>query len=163
MLTGDPRLDMHKHRVTLHSTGHLSPPLPGNERPSIQAQPPTASNPQPAKPDVKAILTKGLSWKGVLLGDSPSPGEPGLHRTKDIPPGAYDIREDDLYFCCPCGCGEISWIPVLTGPKQDKSWAWNGDVANPVVSPSISKRYGCHWHGHLGGSDGKKPGIWTTC
>lgn len=45
----------------------------------------------------------------------------------------------ELEYKCPA-CGSHS-VPVLIGQKVDKHWEWNGDLANPTISPSVK-----HFH-----------------
>ena len=115
--------------------------------------------------DVKAIRGPYGDVSGLAAFEkSTTPGEPGLYRAADkVRNGAYAFHDDDIWFVCPCGCREVSWIPVKIGDKESGSWKWNGDQDHPVVAPSIQKNYGCRWHGYLGAPDGSKPGVWTTC
>lgn len=57
-----------------------------------------------------------------------------------------------LYFCCPCGNGEVAGIPLYregdTKPEPN-AWLWNGSQDKPTVTPSILRRGGCNWHGWL--------------
>jgi hypothetical protein len=102
---------------------------------------------------------------------STTPGEPGLHIADDLKPGtAYLVQgtaaagQPHLQYVCPCGCSQVGVLPlapVLT--MGEKGWEWNGERLDIVLRPSIAKRFGCCWHGFLGGSDGKKPAVWETC
>lgn len=73
-----------------------------------------------------------------------------------------DQREQTFWYCCPCGCGSVG--PLLVGngfkPARSPSWTWNGSTDAPVLSPSVN--HVGHWHGWLGGSDGKSPGMWLS-
>lgn len=65
-------------------------------------------------------------------------------------------------YGCPCGCGASGCLRVQAGikPLQSPSWAWNGSTDAPTLAPSVY-RIG-HWHGWLGGPDGKSPGMWIS-
>lgn len=147
------RLNMHRRPVRPLGSGYL--PQPQAARPA----------PPSAKPDVAAVFVGYPEIeRGKTRKESSTRGEPGLSIAADaVPTGTYAINEDGLYFVCPCGCRELSWVPVKTGDKKAGSWRWNGDQERPVLSPSIAKRYGCRWHGFLGAQDGSKPGVWITC
>ena len=80
----------------------------------------------------------------------------GGWRTKDLAPGtAWWMRHfqdpanriTHLYFVCPCGCGDVFGIPVTQ--KGSGVWNWDGDEALPTLTPSILRKVGCKWHGHL--------------
>ena len=58
-----------------------------------------------------------------------------------------------IIFCCPCGCGEVSSVPVI----GDRKWNWDGNKETPTLTPSILKMSGCRWHGFL------TAGEWRTC
>lgn len=81
-----------------------------------------------------------------------------------------------LSFKCPCGKhDEYDRIyvgfanPLDGGPCHDPSrpkWGRKGETFETLVlSPSILRTdpNGCRWHGHVGGPDGSKPGMVTTC
>lgn len=97
---------------------------------------------------------------------STGPGVPGQHFRRDLPPGAAELSEANgqpyLTYVCPCGCGNVGVLPLAPFPGR-AGWDWDADRVNPVLRPSIRHRYGCRWHGFLGGADGKQPGIWETC
>lgn len=65
----------------------------------------------------------------------------------DLAPGAWCFKKDmndnlaAIDFVCPCGCGQLSTIPI----KDD----WNGDLERPTLIPSILRKSGCGWHGFL--------------
>jgi len=87
-----------------------------------------------------------------------------VRNARDIP-GAYDVRSIEgkvagLGFICPCGCGTESWLPLDDGRR---GWHWNGNPDAPVLTPSVfNSGLPCQWHGWLGGSDGKHPGMWVS-
>jgi hypothetical protein len=78
-------------------------------------------------------------------------------------PGSFRVDEPDddgeryFWFCCPCGCGDISSLTVGEGfkPADPPSWTWNGSFNSPELQPSVH-RVG-HWHGWL------RAGVWTSC
>lgn len=61
-----------------------------------------------------------------------------------------------LMFSCPCGCGNIGFLPVKPG-YANSHWKWNGDEVKPTLTPSVQKTCGCSWHGYL------TNGVWTPC
>lgn len=69
---------------------------------------------------------------------------------------AYGNENAGLIYVCPCGCGNVSAIPVRLGEKVQGSWQWNGDVEKPTLSPSIQKK-NCNWHGYL------TDGVFVPC
>ena len=98
-----------------------------------------------------------------------APGKPGLRFRRDLPAGSARFTVDEpngqprLEYTCPCGCGQVgslSLAPIVT--MGQTGWDWNGDRVAIVIWPSIAKKWGCKWHGHLGGPNRDKPGIWTT-
>lgn len=61
-----------------------------------------------------------------------------------------------FWFVCPGPCKSIAAIalrPVVDGSQQ--SWAFDGNLDTPTLSPSIN-HVGC-WHGFLTG------GVFTSC
>lgn len=78
-------------------------------------------------------------------------------------PGCWNISDVDAvgkaWFnaLCPCGCGDPFMIPIQTGPKQDGSWEWDGNMEVPTLSPSILRIGGCAWHGFF------QAGKWNWC
>jgi hypothetical protein len=95
-----------------------------------------------------------VSWKGV-------------NRLEGKPPGYYNLIEyvaDDqvprfsIEANCPCPCGEQFWLPLRSHeePPDGHNWSWNGDKAQPTLSPSIRRIGGCAFHGYLQG------GVWSS-
>lgn len=63
-----------------------------------------------------------------------------------------------LIYICPCGCGNVSSIPIATEQKDERrAWLWDGNIFNPSLIPSIQKTSPCHWHGYL------TNGIFRSC
>lgn len=62
----------------------------------------------------------------------------------------FDLIGEALWFYCPCRCGARVRIPVGYGAKPDASpsWAWNGNLTEPTLFPSVN-RIDCGWHGWL--------------
>lgn len=60
------------------------------------------------------------------------------------------------YYACPCGCGRAGGLYVGTPdkPTRKPSWAWNGDVLRPTLTPSV--HHVGHWHGFL------TDGMWVS-
>lgn len=82
-------------------------------------------------------------------------------KNKSLPAGSAQwIRNEagsvrSLAFTCPCGCGDISGIPIA---PAERGWNWNGNEELPTLAPSIAKTgSGCHWHGYL------TNGVWQRC
>jgi len=81
--------------------------------------------------------------------------EQGRQDRLDLAPGSANWVNDQsdkvgaLLFVCPCGCGKTHAINVSIGPKQEHSWAWNGDTLKPSLTPSIQCLSKCRWHGYL--------------
>ena len=78
-----------------------------------------------------------------------------------------DDGNDRLSFACP-GCGV--WGGVRAGsPKPEHKPSWEivagklSDPENLILSPSIHCVGCCGWHGFLGGSDRKQPGVFVSC
>jgi hypothetical protein len=74
--------------------------------------------------------------------------------------GAYTFSEDnrELFYICPCGCGEHLSLPVKIGPwvqGASPCWGWDGNRDAPTLTPSIRRLNGCRYHGHL------QAGVWT--
>lgn len=76
--------------------------------------------------------------------------------------GSYTIVEADdepitFLFLCPCGCGALSQIKIGLGhkPHASPSWHWNGNTANPTLTPSV-RQLVCGWHGYL------RAGYWES-
>lgn len=68
----------------------------------------------------------------------------------------FDERELNVLYCCPCGCGQVTVLPIhITLKTQRPSWEWNGITESLTLSPSIRRLDGCKWHGHVVG------GVWT--
>ncbi|MBM2294691.1 hypothetical protein JQX09_22505 [Sulfitobacter pseudonitzschiae] len=64
-----------------------------------------------------------------------------------------------LWFYCPCGCGDLSMIDVGHKFKPDgdrPTWDWNGEMSRPTLSPSVHN-LNCGWHGWL------RDGYWESC
>ena len=63
----------------------------------------------------------------------------------------------EMWFCCPCGCGAFSRIPVGENvkPDQSPSWKWNGSKTEPTLEPSVNQ-LNCGWHGWL------RDGYWES-
>lgn len=70
-------------------------------------------------------------------------------------------RPAGIFYVCPCGCGHQGYLAIRPATPAHPSWGWNGDREAPVLSPSV--HHVGHWHGYLGGSDGKQPGMWISC
>ena len=71
-------------------------------------------------------------------------------------PGSFWVdaaQKDDgptsFWFCCPCGCGQISVLLVGRGIRQAEPphWWWNGSLDSPDLYPSLA--YDGHWYGWL--------------
>jgi hypothetical protein len=94
----------------------------------------------------------------------------GIHVVPDIvasdQAGYFNVAEyttgNELHygleFCCPCGCGDESWLPlVMQGQPHDQhAWGWDGNKQQPTLTPSIRRTYGCKFHGYL------QAGVWTS-
>lgn len=80
-----------------------------------------------------------------------------------------------LSFKCPCGKPHDEYDRIYVSFKNPLDGKGPYDVARPiwqrtgetfetlVLSPSILRRSHCGWHGFIGGPDGSKPGMVTTC
>lgn len=66
-------------------------------------------------------------------------------------PGAVHLRGDRLWYTCPCGCTANGSLRVGNGfkPPESPSWAWNGSLDKPELTPSV--HHVGHWHGWLQG------------
>lgn len=53
-----------------------------------------------------------------------------------------------ILFVCPCGCGDLTGVPVRPAP-QGPHWNWNGDKDKPTLTPSLQRLDNCKWHGFL--------------
>ena len=71
-------------------------------------------------------------------------------------PGAVHLRGDPLWYTCPCGCTANGALRVGNGfkPSEQPSWAWNGSLEAPELSPSV--HHVGHWHGWL------QNGVWRS-
>lgn len=57
-----------------------------------------------------------------------------------------------LLYICPCGCGASGSLAFRASGdvgKEYPKWIWNGNKAQPTLSPSI--HHVGHWHGWLQG------------
>jgi hypothetical protein len=74
--------------------------------------------------------------------------------TKTLAPGmawwvnGSDDKRSGLRFVCPCGCGSVGFTPIRPG-YTGSSWQWDGNEAQPTLTPSIQKLTPCRWHGYL--------------
>lgn len=71
-----------------------------------------------------------------------------------------DTQVRGLMFMCPCNCKVIRSVNVIQaglakGPPPPGTWAWDGNMNQPTLQPSIQVTSGCKWHGHL------TAGEWT--
>lgn len=90
--------------------------------------------------------------------------EPAGWRNLKLPPGSATwsmaaedhSRKSSLLFTCPCGCGIISAVNVLS-PEQKPFWQLSGGGSTPTLQPSILRTEGCGWHGYL------VEGVFTPC
>lgn len=62
-----------------------------------------------------------------------------------------------LYYTCPCGCGILGHLPIVTPEGYKDGWAWDGNLTHPSTTPSIQMLTACRWHGYL------TKGWFTTC
>jgi hypothetical protein len=71
-----------------------------------------------------------------------------------------------LFFCCPCGCGEVGALHLK--PLHPPSWKWNGNLTKPTLYPSIALKAGGqthviarlvagNWNFNIGASQPQKP------
>lgn len=74
----------------------------------------------------------------------------------DLAPGTarWSCDRDDrivgLDFICPCGCGSIGALMIVSGFGPKDLWRLtNGDYENPTLEPSVQKTSPCRWHGFL--------------
>jgi hypothetical protein len=130
---------------------------------------------------VKArFLSAALAPKYVFKIDTSGPQNKGVARSLECPvplqPGDFWLRRweggntddltkaDSLAFVCPasdpsnpvlCGGGHGILIGIPGKPPESPSWAFNGDLQNPSLSPSVNCTGGCRWHGYL------TNGIWN--
>jgi hypothetical protein len=90
------------------------------------------------------------------------------HRDSGCPPGSWlfrhyvDLhgeRHSGMEFVCPCGCGDVSWIPVAQSPVAPDThrWGWNQNEDAPTLVPSIRRTTQCKFHGYM--TDGR----WSSC
>lgn len=71
--------------------------------------------------------------------------------------GKETSKISHLFFCCPCGCGDVFGIPVTQMKEGEYGWKWDGKETHPTLTPSILRRSRCKWHGHL------TKGIFDAC
>jgi hypothetical protein len=69
-------------------------------------------------------------------------------------------KTSGMHFCCPCGCGNMSYMAFTCRPEKAKAggpeWEWNGDRENPTLTPSVHQTgLPCKWHGWL------RDGYWV--
>jgi hypothetical protein len=66
-------------------------------------------------------------------------------------------KEQDFWYCCPCGCGRLGLLTVGNGfkPVDGPSWKWNGSIEKANLEPSV--HHVGHWHGWL------RDGVWVSC
>jgi len=76
---------------------------------------------------------------------------------EEAQPGDYCVNPagDHILCNCPCGCGSMMNLPIMTGEKHEHNWQWDGNRERPTLHPSIRDLSGCRFHGHLQG------GVWT--
>jgi len=63
----------------------------------------------------------------------------------------YDVLDsniqDRVLFICPCGCGDIVVLGLVTSKYQfDRYWVLTEKNNKPSLSPSIHRRTGCNSH-----------------
>ena len=90
-----------------------------------------------------------------------------LSELKAGPPGGVKFQQPDpefgdpwgIMFQCPCGCGNLGWLPVRNPENvTHPSWEWNGDKQRPTLNPSVyNTGMPCKWHGWL------RSGEWVQC
>lgn len=98
--------------------------------------------------------------------DKMEQGAGGLQYRKDAKPGSvkfvlneWETVEGekksgwDMWFVCPCGCGNCSHIPL----NHSGGWNWDGNKEQPTLTPSVQKLVSCSWHGYL------TKGVWSPC
>lgn len=83
-------------------------------------------------------------------------GWPGAFCYTGEGPGSFP---GGIVFACPCGCGDVSGIPIGTDPAAlGPAWLWDGNREAPTLTPSLLKSggtprpgrpAGCGWHGWL--------------
>jgi len=66
-------------------------------------------------------------------------------------PGQYCVKDGYLLFCCPCGCGSLTNLPI------DGSRVWQFNLIECSITPSIRQLVGCKYHGFL------TEGFWIFC
>lgn len=74
-----------------------------------------------------------------------SPGEWQIRRFRED--GETSLR---IVFGCPRQPGNVCGVPLL--PKRlpnGAGWAWDGDIEQPTLTPSINCVGGCGWHGFV--------------
>lgn len=112
------------------------------------------------------LTSVAITWSRAIMSGAQyrsgmSLGQPGFYVRPDLVPGAAELLEGRggqpiLVYVCPCGCGTLNSLPLAPMPGQ-QGWSW--EIAEdmrvaPTLSPSISRKYGCRWHGDL------KAGVW---
>lgn len=73
----------------------------------------------------------------------------------DLPPGSarWSIGTNDqtvgLMFVCPCGCGSIGDLMIVSGYGGSLWRLTNGNYRHPTFEPSVQKTSPCRWHGYM--------------
>lgn len=79
------------------------------------------------------------------------------------PPGSFKFAHDGdtkegLLHTCPCGCGQLRFVPFRLPGVERPSWVWDGNEDKPTLEPSLNMlqqdpetgaTIGEHWHGFL--------------
>lgn len=80
--------------------------------------------------------------------------------TRDTRPGAYAFWDygREFAFNCPCGCGDVVSLPIVSKKvaPNDGTWEWDGNRESPTLSPSIRRLMGCKFHGWI------RNGVWSS-
>jgi hypothetical protein len=60
----------------------------------------------------------------------------------------YDEKYEHIYIVLPGLHGQPDALRIQRGePGGERVWGWDGNVANPTLTPSIEWKG--HWHGHM--------------
>ena len=101
------------------------------------------------------MLLQRLTLKEVTWEFSSLDSKPGILYLRQPPP--FYMRRDlgrSLAHQCPCGCGNVSLIPVLEGEAvKGEYWGISKDGRMVTVTPSIHNTgFPCQSHYHIQGN-----------
>lgn len=71
-----------------------------------------------------------------------------------VPKGSFTFDGEYFTYVCPCGCKHVGVLRAALHekPSDGPSWLFDGNYADPTLTPSINHMG--HWHGWL------KKGWW---